>query len=70
MNISIDNLPNDINLLKQIIVDFQRENLHWQEKYQILLEELNLCRRKRFGRSAEPLSPQGEVFNEHEFRSL
>lgn len=66
MNISIDNLPNDINLLKQIIVDFQRENLHWQEKYQILLEELNLCRRKRFGRSAEPLSPQGEVFNEAE----
>nr|WP_119712657.1 hypothetical protein [Arsenophonus endosymbiont of Aleurodicus floccissimus] len=37
MNISIDNLPNDINLLKQIIVDFQRENLYWQEKYQILL---------------------------------
>lgn len=66
MNISIDNLPNDINLLKQIIVDFQRENLNWQEKYQLLLEELTLYRRKRFGRSAEPLPPEGEVFNEAE----
>lgn len=66
MNFSIDSLPNDIDVLKQIIVDFQRENLHWQEKYQALLEELNLWRRKRFGRSAEPFPPQGETFNEAE----
>lgn len=34
------------------------------------LEELNLYRRKRFGRSAEPHPPQGEVFNEAEAEVL
>ncbi|WP_024531405.1 IS66 family transposase [Serratia fonticola] len=59
MRTTTDNLPNDINQLKQIIIGLQQE-------LQAQLEELNLYRRQRFGRSAEPHPPQGEVFNEVE----
>lgn len=52
MTITADKLPNDIDALKAIIMQ--------------LLEELNLWRDKCFGRSAEPLPPKGEVFNEAE----
>jgi transposase len=55
----VDSLPNDINELKKIIIGLQ-------QKIQAQLEELNLYRRQRFGRSAEPHPPQGEVFNEAE----
>ncbi|QQU57993.1 IS66 family transposase [Serratia liquefaciens] len=59
MNLSVDNLPDDINELKQLVLALVQEN-------QALLEELNVRRRKMFGRSAEPHPPQGEVFNEAE----
>lgn len=59
MTLSIDNLPNDINELKHLVIALVQEN-------QALLEELNVRRRKMFGRSAEPHPPQGEVFNEAE----
>lgn len=59
MRVTTDNLPNDINELKQIIIGLQQE-------LQAQLEELNLYRRKMFGRSAEPHPPQGGVFNEAE----
>lgn len=73
MSLLIDNLPNDINELKQIVIGLQQELLAQQEELlvqqqelQAQLEELNLYRRKMFGRSAEPHPPQGEVFNEAE----
>lgn len=59
MTVFVDNLPNDINELKHLIVALVQEN-------QALLEELNVRRRKMFGRSAEPHPPLGEVFNEAE----
>lgn len=62
----VDNLPNDINELKQIIIGLQQELQAQQQELQAQLEELNLYRRKMFGRSAEPHPPQGEVFNEAE----
>ena len=73
MTLSVDNLPNDINELKHIIIALVQENqtqqqelLAQQQELQAQLEELNLYRRKLFGRSAEPHPPQGEVFNEAE----
>jgi len=66
MTHSIDNLPNDINELKQIIAGLKHELQMQQEELRVLLEELNVRRRKMFGRSAEPHPPQGEVFNEAE----
>ncbi|EHF0279549.1 IS66 family transposase [Salmonella enterica] len=66
MNLSAHNLPNDINALKQIIVGLVQENQTQKEALRVQLEELNLYRRKMFGRSAEPHPPQGEVFNEAE----
>lgn len=66
MNLSAHNLPNDINALKQIIVGLVQENQTQKEALRGQLEELNLYRRKMFGRSAEPHPPQGEVFNEAE----
>lgn len=70
MKFLIGNLPNDTNELKQIIVDFQRKNLHWQEKYQTLLEVLNLIRRKRFKRSTELLSLQDKSLTRPKLRRL
>ncbi|MGX5057015.1 IS66 family transposase, partial [Enterobacter asburiae] len=53
-------------MLKQIIIGLQQENQAQQEEIRAQLEELNLYRSREFGRSAEPLPPQGEVFNEAE----
>ncbi|MFT2794003.1 IS66 family transposase zinc-finger binding domain-containing protein, partial [Serratia sp. T13T92] len=66
MRTTTDNLPNDINELKQIIIGLQQELQAQQQELQAQLEELNLYRRKMFGRSAEPHPPQGDVFNEAE----
>lgn len=59
MGHSVDNLPNDINELKKIIIGLQQE-------IQAQLEEINRYRRQRFGRSAEPHPSEGGVFNEAE----
>lgn len=59
MTHTAENLPNDFNELKRIIIGLQQE-------IQVQLEELNLYRRQRFGRIAGPHPPQGGVFNEAE----
>ncbi|QHS50117.1 hypothetical protein GW952_31430 (plasmid) [Klebsiella michiganensis] len=51
---------------QQELLAQQRELQAQQMLLQTQLEELNLYRRKMFGRSAEPHPPQGEVFNEAE----
>ncbi|MGL5311521.1 MAG: IS66 family transposase, partial [Plesiomonas shigelloides] len=66
MTLSIDALLNEINTLKKRVIELEHENRAQQEELRAQLEELNLYRRQRFGRSAEPHPPQGEVFNEAE----
>lgn len=66
MTLSIDSLLNEINTLKERVIELEQESKAQQEELQAQLEELNLYRRKRFGRSAEPHPPKGEVFNEAE----
>jgi transposase len=57
--LSVESLLNEINTLNMRVAELEQEN-------RAQLEELNLYRRQRFGRSAEPHPPQGEVFNEAE----
>lgn len=59
MMLSVESLLNEINTLNMRVAELEQEN-------RAQLEELNLYRRQRFGRSAEPHPPQGEVFNEAE----
>ncbi|MFN1150164.1 IS66 family transposase, partial [Serratia liquefaciens] len=73
MSLSIDELLNNISALESRVSELSLEVLGWQTKcqaqqqeLQAQLEELNLYRRRMFGRSAEPHPPQGEVFNEAE----
>lgn len=66
MRLSVESLLNEINALKTRVAELEQENQVQQQELQAQLEELNLYRRKMFGRSAEPHPPQGEVFNEAE----
>ena len=66
MMLSVEALLNEVCALKTRVAELEQENQAQQRELQAQLEELNLYRRKRFGRSAEPHPPQGEVFNEAE----
>ncbi|MEX3557419.1 MAG: hypothetical protein VB135_03040 [Burkholderia sp.] len=66
MMLSVESLLNEINVLKTRVAELEQANQAQQQELQAQLEELNLYRRKRFGRSAEPHPPQGAVFNEAE----
>ncbi|MEQ5055981.1 hypothetical protein ABN154_30120 [Klebsiella michiganensis] len=80
MTQSSESLLNEISVLNMRIVELEQVNQAQQQELlaqqrelqaqqmllQTQLEELNLYRRKMFGRSAEPHPPQGEGFNEAE----
>lgn len=59
MEFSHENLPDDPELLKKIILQQQSKLLHLEEKFR-------LAQQKQFGKSAEGHPGQGELFNEAE----
>ena len=76
MNMTKDTLPNDHETLKIMLLAQQvREGEHlmllqeWEDKYQVLLEQFRLAQQKRFGKSSESYSGQGDLFNENELES-
>ena len=73
MNMTTDTLPNNAETLKIMLLAQQvREGEHltllqeWEDKYQALLEQFRLAQQKRFGKSSESYSGQGELFSEDE----
>lgn len=59
MEFSHENLPDDPELLKKIILQQQSKLLHLEEQFR-------LAQQKQFGKSAEGHPGQGELFNEAE----
>ena len=77
MKLSPDNLPNDIDLLKQLLLEARAakndvieqkgaEIAELKQSVQKLLEQFRLAQQKRFGASSESHDYQGELFNEAE----
>jgi len=54
MNIEAATLPDDITLLKQMLVDFQER---YKKQTDILLEEISLLRAQLYGRKSEKFKP-------------
>jgi len=59
MSIDVNNLPDDPALLKKLLTEQVLKN-------QFLEEQFRLAQQKQFGKSAEGLAGQGELFNEAE----
>jgi transposase len=73
MKLAPDNLPNDIDLLKQLLLEASQlvesqnsEIAQLKQSVQQLLEQFRLAQQKRFGASSESHDYQGELFNEAE----
>lgn len=70
MKLSLDNLPNDVDLLKQLLLETlaakDAEIAELKHSVQQLLEQFRLAQQKRFGASSESHDYQGELFNEAE----
>jgi transposase len=77
MKLSPDNLPNDVDLLKQLLLETlaakdnvivlkDAEIAALKHSVQRLLEQFRLAQQKRFGVSSESHDYQGELFNEAE----
>ncbi|MCL1052249.1 IS66 family transposase, partial [Shewanella abyssi] len=73
MKLAPDNLPNDVDLLKQLLLEASQlvESQHSEiaqlkQSVQQLLEQFRLAQQKRFGASSESHDYQGELFNEAE----
>lgn len=77
MKLRPDNLPNDIDLLKQLLLETlaakddeieskDNEIAKLKQSVQQLLEQFRLAQQKRFGVSSESHDYQGELFNEAE----
>ena len=77
MKLSADNLPNDIDLLKQLLLETlaakdstielkNTEIAELKQSVQRLLEQFRQAQQQRFGASSESHDYQGELFNEVE----
>ena len=73
MNLAPECLPNDLQLLKDLVLQqaFQVEQLtaqnqHYQSQLEALYEQIRLMRHQRFGPSSEKDSGQQDLFNEAE----
>jgi transposase len=70
MKLSPDNLPNDVDLLKQLLLETlaakDAEIAELKHSVQRLLEQFRLAQQQRFGASSESHDYQGELFNEAE----
>ena len=70
MKLAPDNLPNDVDLLKQLLLETlaakDAEIAELKQSVQRLLEQFRLAQQKRFGASSESHDYQGELFNEAE----
>ncbi|MDB4837356.1 IS66 family transposase [Marinomonas sp.] len=64
MKIHSDDLPNDIKLLKAMLLEKDSQLVEWQSKYQFILEQWRLAQQKQFGTSSEVSPGQGELFDE------
>src|SRR5690554_2434584 len=66
MTMTIEQLPDDIEALKEIIFS-QRSEIHLKnQKIQYLLEQFNLLRHKQFAASSEASPDQISLFDEAE----
>ncbi len=61
-----DNLPNDIDELKQLLVSERQKRQALEAKYQYLQEQFLLARHRQFGQNSEAHTGQGDLFNEAE----
>ena len=73
MKLRPDNLPNDIDSLKQLLLEANKlvesqvsEIAQLKQSVQHLLEQFRLAQQQRFGVSSESHDYQGELFNEAE----
>jgi transposase len=70
MTLSPDNLPNDVDSLKQLLLETlaakEAEIAELKQSVQRLLEQFRLAQQQRFGASSESHDYQGELFNETE----
>jgi transposase len=70
MKLSPDYLPNDVDLLKQLLLETlaakDAEIAELKHSVQRLLEQFRLAQQQRFGASSESHEYQGELFNEAE----
>ncbi len=67
MNVTADQLPNDITALKKLVLDYQNDAVNYQQQVDALQEQLRLLIHKRFGRSSEQAPPnQFGLFDESE----
>ncbi|AWX98948.1 transposase [Marinomonas primoryensis] len=71
MKIRPDELPNDIELLKNLLLEQalllgekDAQLVKWQSKYALILEQWRLAQQKQFGKSSELSPGQGELFDE------
>ena len=71
MKIHPDNLPNDVELLKVLLLEQatlldkkDSQLVEWESKYQLILEQWRLAQQKQFGKSSEVSPGQGELFDE------
>jgi len=66
MTITIEQLPDDIEALKEIIFSQRSEIQLKNQKIQYLLEQFNLLRHKQFAASSEVSPDQISLFDEAE----
>jgi transposase len=70
MKLAPDNLPNDLDLLKQLLLETLAakdvEITELRQSVERLLEQFRLAQQQRFGVSSESHEYQGELFNEAE----
>jgi transposase len=73
MNLAPECLPNDVESLKDLVLQqaaqveqLTAQNQHYQSQLEALYEELRLMRHKRFGPSSEKDPGQTDLFNEAE----
>lgn len=71
MKILPDDLPNDVESLKALLLEQSllldkkdSELTQWQSKYQLILEQWRLAQQKQFGKGSEVSPGQGELFDE------
>ena len=66
MTLRPETLPNDVELLKEMLLKQQKVNERLESKISTLEEVLRLERHRRFGASSEKAPGQGELFDEAE----
>lgn len=64
MKIPQNNLPNDVELLKAMLLEKDTQLAQWQSEYESILEQWRLAQQKQFGKSSEVSPGQGELFDE------